>query len=316
MASLICTKGQYAGANFTINGSLSIGRDPKRCQLVISNANGISSMHCEIRAGANGITLTDMGSTNGTFVGGRKLSANEIVTLNNGDSFYLADGGNEFRIAADQPQFAQPVYQQPQPQYAPPPQQYAPPPQQYAQPQQPAYQQPQPQYAQQSPSPIKKKWIPLAAGALGLVLVIVVVAVLIGKGNDGGSGSTVGGGNSNRSSDERTEGGGKTKSDESTNVVLGKWKLVSYTYTLEEGGGLAEPVSDEFIIEFRADGEYGGTYSGTYKIRGSTLTMDDEDFKFKIPEENTNRLILTQEYYEETSAGTIIEQSMLFDRIS
>jgi predicted component of type VI protein secretion system len=97
---LICEKGQFAGTTFPIIGSLAIGRDPARCQIVFpGDAKGISSLHCEIRQADGGVTLTDKGSTYGTFLaGGRKLPANETVTLKPGDSFYLADNKNEFKI--------------------------------------------------------------------------------------------------------------------------------------------------------------------------------------------------------------------------
>lgn len=97
---LICTKGHFAGTNFPLNGSLSIGRDPKRCQIIFPNeTKGISSMHCMIQKQGERITLTDMGSSYGTFLaGGRRLNVNESVSLKSGDSFYLADTRNEFRV--------------------------------------------------------------------------------------------------------------------------------------------------------------------------------------------------------------------------
>jgi hypothetical protein len=97
---LICSRGHFAGTTFPINGSLSIGRDPKRCQIVFpSNTQGISSVHCMLRQQGSGVILMDSGSTYGTFlIGGRKLNANESVTLNPGDSFYLADTKNEFKV--------------------------------------------------------------------------------------------------------------------------------------------------------------------------------------------------------------------------
>jgi pSer/pThr/pTyr-binding forkhead associated (FHA) protein len=56
-------------------------------------------MHCEVQQQPSGILLTDHGSTYGTFLGnGRKLGANESVTLNSGDSFNLADNSNTFRV--------------------------------------------------------------------------------------------------------------------------------------------------------------------------------------------------------------------------
>ena len=99
-ASLICTKGNFAGTTFPVNGSLSIGRDPLRCQIVFPNdTKGISSMHCGVSQNGAGVTLTDKGSTYGTFLsGGRKLNPGESVSLNYGDSFYLADNNIEFRV--------------------------------------------------------------------------------------------------------------------------------------------------------------------------------------------------------------------------
>ena len=97
--SLICTKGQYAGATFPINGCLSMGRDPQRCQLIFPNeSKGISSLHCQVRQQGNSVTVTDMGSTYGTVVMGRKLNAHETAALNPGDSFQLADASNEFKL--------------------------------------------------------------------------------------------------------------------------------------------------------------------------------------------------------------------------
>ena len=99
-AHLICSRGHFAGTTFPINGSLSIGRDPQRCQVVFpSNTQGISSMHCQLSQYGSSITLMDSGSTYGTFLaGGRKLNANESVMLKPGDSFYLADPKNEFKV--------------------------------------------------------------------------------------------------------------------------------------------------------------------------------------------------------------------------
>jgi len=99
-AHLICSRGHFAGTTFPINGSLSIGRDPQRCQIVFpSDTKGISSVHCLLRQQGSSITLMDSGSTYGTFLaGGRKLNVNESVTLKPGDSFYLADTKNEFKV--------------------------------------------------------------------------------------------------------------------------------------------------------------------------------------------------------------------------
>jgi hypothetical protein len=99
-ATLMCSKGHLAGSSFPIRGVIAIGRDPARCQVVYpADTKGISSLHCEVIEQAGSITLTDKGSTYGTFLaGGQKLAANQSVTLAAGAVFYLADPKNEFRI--------------------------------------------------------------------------------------------------------------------------------------------------------------------------------------------------------------------------
>jgi hypothetical protein len=97
---LMCIGGHFAGAVFPINGSLCIGRDPSRCQIVYPPGSvGISSFHCEVRQTPASILLTDRGSTYGTFMSnGRQLNANESVVLKPEDSFYLAESENLFRV--------------------------------------------------------------------------------------------------------------------------------------------------------------------------------------------------------------------------
>ncbi|MCL2663090.1 MAG: FHA domain-containing protein [Oscillospiraceae bacterium] len=97
---LLCTSGPMAGATYPLSGSLRIGRDPARCQIIFSKETaGISSLHCEVQPQPSGALLIDQGSTYGTFLlNGRKLNANESVMLNPGDGFYLAESKNTFKI--------------------------------------------------------------------------------------------------------------------------------------------------------------------------------------------------------------------------
>jgi hypothetical protein len=97
---LICLGGHYAGKTFPLRGPVSVGRDPQLCHIIFpSGTNGISALHCEISPRPGGVTLTDKGSTYGTFLsGGRKLGENQSAALNPGDSFYLAESVNEFKV--------------------------------------------------------------------------------------------------------------------------------------------------------------------------------------------------------------------------
>jgi len=97
---LLCISGSMAGSSYPVSGTLYIGRDPGRCQIVFpAETSGVSAVHCEVRQQSPGVLLIDSGSTYGTFLGnGRKLNANEGVLLNSGDSFFLADNRYSFRI--------------------------------------------------------------------------------------------------------------------------------------------------------------------------------------------------------------------------
>jgi hypothetical protein len=97
---LMCISGPFAGTTFPVNGSISIGRDPRRCQIVFpGDTQGVSSLHCEVTTGPSGVWLTDKGSTYGTYLsGGRKLNSGESVQVQRGSSFYLAGTKNEFKF--------------------------------------------------------------------------------------------------------------------------------------------------------------------------------------------------------------------------
>jgi pSer/pThr/pTyr-binding forkhead associated (FHA) protein len=78
-----------AGGEFPLySGVNTLGRRSGN-QIVVSDAF-MSGRHAEIHVMENGVaTLVDVGSTNGTFVGGERLPANEPVTLSEGGEFTL-----------------------------------------------------------------------------------------------------------------------------------------------------------------------------------------------------------------------------------
>ena len=95
--------GKFAGQSFEITeAGLLIGRDPVSCNIVYeAQTPGISARHCRIAYNKNSerFTLTDVGSSYGTFLaGGRKLTPNAPEALNSGDRFYLCDENNTFSV--------------------------------------------------------------------------------------------------------------------------------------------------------------------------------------------------------------------------
>lgn len=84
-------RGAFAGRRFAVSGQMRIGRDSGGNDLVYpEGTSGISGRHCIVTFSGGQLTLTDLGSTYGTFLsGGRRLTPHQPVTLRLGDSFYL-----------------------------------------------------------------------------------------------------------------------------------------------------------------------------------------------------------------------------------
>ena len=93
--------GVFAGQRFAVDGSVRIGRDPARNDLVYpSDTQGISGVHCVIMVDNGVIWLKDLGSTYGTFLAtGQRLAASEAVQVKIGDKFWLGSEKEVFAIA-------------------------------------------------------------------------------------------------------------------------------------------------------------------------------------------------------------------------
>ncbi|HWP97262.1 MAG TPA: trypsin-like peptidase domain-containing protein [Syntrophomonadaceae bacterium] len=94
--------GQFAGQEVDFStGSVSIGRDPRLCQVVFPQTEtDISRKHCTIRfdAGSKTFTLEDS-SSNGTFLSSNeKLETGRPYTLKSGDRFYVSDPKQVFTV--------------------------------------------------------------------------------------------------------------------------------------------------------------------------------------------------------------------------
>jgi len=103
-AQMKAVSGEYFGMLFGIDDKpILMGRDPTLRGVVFSadSAGSVSKQHCEVRWDPmrHVITLTDLGSSNGTFMGDHtRLSAHTPRDLRSGDRFYLATPGVMFEI--------------------------------------------------------------------------------------------------------------------------------------------------------------------------------------------------------------------------
>ena len=92
--------GIFSGQEFQVKGSLTFGRSPQGCDIHFpDNTKGVSRTHCKVDNTGTGIKLTDMGSSYGTFVNGRKLAPYTPADLNPGDTFWLGDRANSFTVS-------------------------------------------------------------------------------------------------------------------------------------------------------------------------------------------------------------------------
>lgn len=97
--SIQCIKGNFNGQSRGIAGSLRIGRDPMKNDLIFpANTKGISGVHCALMVDGGELYLMDLGSTYGTFLNGRKLIANRAEKVNSGDKVSLGSENEVFVI--------------------------------------------------------------------------------------------------------------------------------------------------------------------------------------------------------------------------
>ena len=75
----------------------TLGKERRRVDYCIDNNSTVSRAHAKIKVRAGVCYISDLGSSNGTFVNGAKLSPNQEVALNKGDKIKLSD--EEFELA-------------------------------------------------------------------------------------------------------------------------------------------------------------------------------------------------------------------------
>ncbi|MBQ4569204.1 MAG: trypsin-like peptidase domain-containing protein [Ruminococcus sp.] len=92
--TLIRTKG---GERININKpEFTIGKERRRVDYCIADNNSISRTHAKIKVRGGICYITDLGSTNCTYVNGTKLSPNQEVALSAGDKIKFSDEEFEF----------------------------------------------------------------------------------------------------------------------------------------------------------------------------------------------------------------------------
>lgn len=91
-----CTLYLYAGPSAGKNIRLAVGKTVTvgrsgNCDVVLSEYSAVSGTHCQITVGSGFITITDLNSTNGTFVDGVRIQPRQAFTARNGAKVYLGN---------------------------------------------------------------------------------------------------------------------------------------------------------------------------------------------------------------------------------
>lgn len=90
--------GPLQGQSWELLTSLSIGRNPGENIVLPPDTSGISRRHCLLARRGDQVTVTDLGSSYGTFLNGSRITANQPVAVPNGAVLSLASSAVQFRL--------------------------------------------------------------------------------------------------------------------------------------------------------------------------------------------------------------------------
>ena len=101
---ILCT-GPSAGRQLTFKSGqrITFGRaQPGSHNVILAGYDKVSGTHCRIDVGGSGMTVTDLGSTNGTIVNGQRLTPQVSVPVPHGGVIFLADNNCVFQVKYNQ----------------------------------------------------------------------------------------------------------------------------------------------------------------------------------------------------------------------
>ena len=92
--------GPMAGQRFSLqdNNRITVGRNPNN-SIPVAGLNSVSGQHCSVGLRGSMILVTDLGSTNGTYVGAQRLVPNQETVVPDGATVYLGNQQCAFRVS-------------------------------------------------------------------------------------------------------------------------------------------------------------------------------------------------------------------------
>ena len=97
------TSGEYAGRRIDLYEGMSAaaGRDGRQCMIAFPNSPHVSGKHCSLRLSGQNLIVQDLGSSNGTFIGGQKIQPYTDVIVPEGAVLSLGNESCSFRLVRD-----------------------------------------------------------------------------------------------------------------------------------------------------------------------------------------------------------------------
>lgn len=92
--------GPYMGRKYQVGAgrSMTIGRAAGKNGIALEACKNVSSVHCQVKAAVGKLSIKDLGSTNGTYIGGQKLVPHQESFAGDGAIIYLGDKNCGFRV--------------------------------------------------------------------------------------------------------------------------------------------------------------------------------------------------------------------------
>ena len=94
-----CVAGPSVGQSFRCRDgqSLTLGRG-SRCDIALSGCDSVSGTHCRIAVSGGRVTITDLNSTNGTYLDNQRLAPSQPMPALDNSTIYLGNKNVAFRI--------------------------------------------------------------------------------------------------------------------------------------------------------------------------------------------------------------------------
>jgi ABC-2 type transport system ATP-binding protein len=96
---LVFLAGQLQGNRIPAGAQLVVGRELGAADVILDRDSGVSRRHAAFSPAGGGLTIQDMGSTNGTLVNGRRLTG--TAALQTGDRVQIGDTVIEVQLPGD-----------------------------------------------------------------------------------------------------------------------------------------------------------------------------------------------------------------------